>query len=205
MGLWGSTTSKDNRPKFLPEDDNASGSTGADNTPSQLVVGGHFPLALQHASGNDNKDAQPEVLVCIRNLAAVAGSATVRSIDWTDGAYADSATFDITLTFDEAIDFTSATATENQTVTNKAYILLNRLGATDMVEDNTIAAQYYSGSGTNQITFRGVLQSAAAGYIGFNTKAIVFNGSADANEEDGKSILAIRQEGELLVLLIELF
>ena len=75
---------------------------------------------------------------------------------------------------------------------------MNRLGATDMVEDNTIAAQYYSGSGTNQITFRGVLQSAAAGYIGFNTKAIVFNGSADANEEDGKSILAIRQEGELL-------
>ena len=109
----------------------------------------------------------------------------------------DGATFDITLTFDEAIDFTSATHTENQTVTNKAYILLNRLGATDMVEDNTIAAQYYSGSGTNQITFRGVLQSAAAGYIGFNTKAIVFNGSADANEEDGKSILAIRQEGEL--------
>ena len=44
MGLWGSTTSKDNRPKFLPEDDNASGSTGKlDNTPSQLVVGGHFP------------------------------------------------------------------------------------------------------------------------------------------------------------------
>ena len=83
---------------------------------------------------------------------------------------------------------------------------MNRLGATDMVEDNTIAAQYYSGSGTNQITFRGVLQSAAAGYIGFNTKAIVFNGSADANEEDGKSILAIRQEGELLqLLLIELF
>ena len=61
-----------------------------------------------------------------------------------------------------------------------------------MVEDNTIVPRYYSGSGTNQITFRGVLQSAY-GYIGFNTKAIVFNGS-DANEEDGKSILAIRQE-----------
>ena len=42
MGLWGSTTSKDNRPKFLPEDDNASGST-EDNTPSQLVVVGTFP------------------------------------------------------------------------------------------------------------------------------------------------------------------
>ena len=104
-----------------------------------IATGGGWALSPGlAASGNDNKDAQPEVLVCIRNLAAVAGSATVRSIDWTDGAYADSATFDITLTFDEAIDFTSATATENQTVTNKAYILLNRLGATDMVEDNTI-------------------------------------------------------------------
>ena len=68
MGLWGSTTSKDNRPKFLPEDDNASGSTEVDNTPSQLVVGGHFPLPLA-LSGNDNKDGHPEVLVCIRNLA----------------------------------------------------------------------------------------------------------------------------------------
>ena len=127
-----------------------------------IATGGGWALSPEQRSGNDNKDAHPEVLVCIRNLASVAGSATVRSIDWTDGAYADSATFDITLTFDEAIDFTSATATENQTVTNKAYILLNRLGATDMVEDNTIAAQYYSGSGTNQITFRGVLQSAVA-------------------------------------------
>ena len=194
MGLWGSNTSVANRPKFLPEDDNAAGSMGSRQN-AIATSGGWALSAGLAASGNDNKDAQPEILVCIRNLAAVAGSATVRSIDWTDGAYADSATFDITLTFDEAVDMTSAAVTANQTVTNKAYILLNRIGATDMVEDNTIAAQYLSGSGTNQITFRGSLQSAAAGYIGFNTKAIVFNGSADATEEDGTSILAIRQEG----------
>ena len=52
---------------------------------------------------------------------------------------------------------TSAALSANQTVTNKAYILLSRLGVTDMVEDSTIACQYFSGSGTNQIVFRGEL------------------------------------------------
>ena len=125
------------------------------------------------------------------------------SIDWTDGAYADAATFDITVTFDEKVTVTSATATSNQTVTNKAYILLSRVGATDMVQDNTIAAQYYSGSGTNQITFRGVLQAAAAGFISFSGLgqdagddhvAIVLNGSATIVEEGGDNICKLRQE-----------
>ena len=101
---------------------------------------------------------------------------------------------------------TSATRTANQTVTNKAYILLARLGQTDMVEDSTMACQYFSGSGTNQITFRGVAQTnAAAGYLAFNgagigdgitpgEAAIVFDGSAAMDEEDGNSALSIMQE-----------
>ena len=125
------------------------------------------------------------------------------SIDWTDGAYADAATFDITVTFDEKVTVTSATATSNQTVTNKAYILLSRVGATDMVQDNTIACQYLSGSGTNQLVFRGKLQAAAAGYISFSGLgqdagddhvAIVLNGSATIVEEGGDNICKLRQE-----------
>jgi len=194
MGLWGSNTSSANRPKFLPEDDNASGSMGARQ--NAIATSGGWALASGlAASGNDNKDAQPEILVCIRNLAAIAGSATVRTIDWTDGAYADSATFDLTITFDEAIDMTSAALSANQVITNKAFILLNRIGFSDMEEDNTIAAQYHSGSGTNQIVFRGEIPTGRAGFIGFNTKAIVFDGTSQATEEDGVSILAIRQEG----------
>jgi hypothetical protein len=81
------------------------------------------------------------------------------------------------------------------------------LGVTDMVEDSTIAAMYFSGSGTNEITFRGTAQTnAAAGFIGLNGSGvgdtvtageagIVFNGSADMAEEDGESVLAMRQEG----------
>jgi len=98
---------------------------------------------------------------------------------------------------------TSAARTANQTVTNKAYILLSRLGATDMVEDSTVACQYYSGDGTNQLTFRGLLQTGSAAYLGFNgsgigddafSTGIIFDGTSALDEEDGNSALGIRQE-----------
>ena len=205
MPLWGNTQSSEDRPKYLPVDSNAAGSSGAQE--NAIATTGGWGLAPGiAASGNDNKDAQPEVLICIKNLAAVRGSATVQSIDWTQAELADTGTFDITVTFDEAVDITSATRTANQTITNKAYILLSRLGQTDMVEDSTMACQYFSGSGTNQITFRGVAQTnAAAGYLAFNgagvgdgatagEAAIIFDGSAVMNEEDGNSALSTMQE-----------
>ena len=205
MGLWGKDTSEEGRPKFLPVDSNAAGSSGARE--NAIAVAGGWGLAPGlAASGNDNKSAQPEVLVCIRNLAEVFGSATPISIGFTEGAVANTGTFDLTITFDEAIDVTSAAWSANQTVTNKAYILLSRLGITDLVEDNTMACQYYSGSGTNQIVFRGTAATnAAAGFLGFNgagvgdtasegRTAIVFNGTADITEEDGGSILGLMLE-----------
>ena len=203
MALWGKTTNSESRPKFLPVDSNASGSMGArENCIAQ--PGGWALSAGLASSGNDNTDAQPEILVCIRGLGtSTLQGANVMSIDWTDGAYADAATFDITVTFDEKVTVTSATATSNQTVTNKAYILLSRVGATDMVQDSTIAAQYLSGSGTNQLVFRGKLQAAAAGFISFSGLgqdagddhvAIVLNGSATIVEEGGDNICKLRQE-----------
>ena len=205
MGLWGKSTSAESRPKFLPVDSNAAGSGGARE--NAIAVSGGWGLSPGlAASGNDNKDAQPEVLVCIRNLAEVFGSATPISIGFSEGAVADTGTFDITITFDEAVDVTSGSWSANQTVTNKAYILLSRLGVSDMVEDSTVACMYYSGAGTNQITFRGTVQTnAAAGFLAFNgagvgdtasegATAILFNGTADITEEDGGSILGLMQE-----------
>ena len=205
MGLWGKSTSAESRPKFLPVDSNAAGSGGARE--NAIAVSGGWGLSPGlAASGNDNKDAQPEVLVCIRNLAEVFGSATPISIGFSEGAVADTGTFDITVTFDEAVDVTSGSWSANQTVTNKAYILLSRLGVSDMVEDSTVACMYYSGAGTNQITFRGTVQTnAAAGFLAFNgagvgdtasegRTAILFNGTADITEEDGGSILGLMLE-----------
>ena len=195
MGLWGTTTADDDKPKFLPVDSNAAGSTGARE--HLIAVKGGWGLSPGlAASGNDNTDATPEVLVCVRNIAEAMGNASVISIDWTDATVGDAGLFDITITFDEAVDVTSAAWSNNQTVTNKAYILLARLGITDMVSDSTIAAQYFSGSGTNQLVFRGrVTTNAAAGYIGFSSAiGIVFDGTATMDEEDGRSALGIRQE-----------
>jgi len=203
MALWGKTTNSESRPKFLPVDSNAEGSMGArENCIAQ--PGGWALSAGTASSGNDNKGAQPEILVCIRGLGtSILQGANVMSIDWTDGEYADAANFDITVTFDEKVTVTSAALTANQTVTNKAYILLSRVGATDMVQDNTIACQYLSGSGTNQLVFRGVLQSAAAGFISFSGLgqdagddhvAIVLNGTATIVEEGGDNICKLRQE-----------
>ena len=205
MPLWGKDTDAESRPKFLPIDSNAQGSSGARQ--DAIAVAGGWGLAPGFAnSGNDNKDAQPEVLVCIRNLVEVFGSATPISIGFTEAEVADTGTFDITITFDEAIDVTSAAWSANQTVTNKAYILLSRLGVTDMVEDSTVACMYYSGDGTNQITFRGTVQTnAAAGFLAFNgagvgdsagegKNGIFFNGTANMDQENGDSILAILLE-----------
>ena len=199
MPLWGSSTSAESRPKFLPVDSNAAGSSGARE--NAIAVDGGWGLTPGlAASGNDNKAAQPEILVCISNLADVFGSATPVSIGFTEAAVANTGTFDIAITFDEAIDVTSGSWSANQTVTNKAYILLSRLGSTDMVEDSTVACMYYSGSGTNKITFRGTLTTSTAGFLAFNgagvgdsasegRTAIIFNGTADMAEEDGGSIL----------------
>ena len=205
MPLWLKDTSAESRPKFLPVDSNAQGSSGSRQ--DAIAVAGGWGLSPGiAASGNDNKDAQPEVLVCIRNLVEVFGSATPISIGFTEAEVANTGTFDITITFDEAVDVTSAAWSADQVVTNKAYILLSRLGVTDMVEDSTVACMYYSGDGSNQITFRGTLQSnAAAGFLGFNGSgvgdtasegrtAIIFNGTADIAEEDGGSILGLMQE-----------
>ena len=203
MPLWGTTTAAGAKPKFLPVDKNATGSTGSRE--HAIAVAGGWGLAPGiAASGNDNKDAMPEVLVCVKNLATFMGSASVIGIDWTDATVANTGTFDITVTFDEAVDITSAAWSANQTVTNKAYILLSRIGKTDMVEDSTMACQYYSGDGSNQLVFRGTVQSnAAAGYLGFNSAGvgdddvitgIIFNGSAALDDEDGYSAIGIRKE-----------
>ena len=203
MGLWGTTTADSDKPKFLPVDRNAAGSTGS-REHAIAVAGGWGLTPGLAASGNDNANAQPEVLVCIRNLASFMGSASIIGIDWTEAVVGNVGTFDITVTFDEAVDITSAAWSANQVTTNKAYILLSRVGQTDMVEDSTMACMYYSGSGSNQIVFRGTaVTNAAAGFLAFNgagvgdagiITGINLNGSATIEEEDGKSALGFRLE-----------
>ena len=176
MAIWGKTSGVESRPKSLPMDTNSGYSREFVTATSKGWV--MQPGTASAATGNDNASADPEILVAIRNLSVNFLSGNLLSIDWTDGAYADGATFDLVLTFDEEITVTSATRTANQVVTNKAYILLNELGATDMATDGTIACQYVSGSGTNTLTFRGIRSQNVAGYLAFHDNFIHVNGTA---------------------------
>ena len=195
MAIWGKTSNAESRPKSLPMDSNSGYSREFVSATDKGWV--MQPGVASAATGNDNASADPEILVAIRNLASVGlKSANLLSVDWTDGAYADAATFDLVLTFDEPITVTSAAWSGNQTVTNKAYILLDRLGATDMVSDNTVACMYYAGTGTNVITFRGTLQSAAAGFLGFVSSSawIHTNGTATLQDSSSDGIAGFRLE-----------
>ena len=191
MALWGKTVDTEARPKSLPNDSNSSYSREFVTATSKGWV--FQPGVASAATGNDNTSADPEILVAIRNLSSTQlRSANLLSIDWTDGAKADASDFDLVLTFDEEITVTSATATSNNTITNKVYITLNEIGATDMVTDNTVNAQYYSGSGTNTLTFRGRLNTTDAGYLGFADNFIHVNGTAtmQADSETFSGILS---------------
>ena len=192
MALWGKTSNAESRPKSLPMDSNSSYSREFVTANKKGWV--FQPGLASAATGNDNTSAAPEILVCIRNLSAATQSANLLSIDYTAGAYADAADFDLVLTFDEAITVTSAAATANQTITNKAYILLSELGATDMAEDSTVACQYYSGTGTNTLTFRGRLNTTANGYLAFADSMIHLNGSATMQDPDGETLFGVRDE-----------
>ena len=177
MALWGKTVDTEARPKSLPNDSNSTYSREFVTATSKGWV--FQPGTASAATGNDNTAADPEILIAIRNLSVTQlRSANLLSVDWTDGAKADASDFDLVLTFDEEITVTSAAATANNTITNKVYITLSELGATDMVQDNTVNCQYKSGSGTNTLTFRGRLNTTDAGYLGFTDGFIHVNGTA---------------------------
>ena len=191
MALWGKTVDTEARPKSLPMDSNSTYSREFVTATSKGWV--MQPGTASAATGNDNASADPEILVAIRNLSSTQlRSANLLSIDWTDGAKADASDFDLVLSFDEAITVTSAAATANNTITNKVYITLSELGATDMVQDNTVNCQYKSGSGTITLTFRGRLNTTAAGYLGFTDNFIHVNGTAtmQADSETFSGILS---------------
>ena len=182
MAIWGKTSGAESRPKSLPMDSNSSYSREFVNANAKGWV--FQPGVASAATGNDNTSADPEILVAIRNLSVTFKSGNLLSIDYTAGAYADASDFDLILTFDEAMTVTSAAATANNTITNKVYITLSELGATDMVQDNTVNCQYKSGSGTNTLTFRGRLNTTDAGYLAFTDGFIHVNGTATMQSDD---------------------
>ena len=197
MALWGKSTSAASRPKFVVDNTDARGSAGA-REDVYATTSGWVQTAGKAHSGNDNTSATPEVLVCIRGLSATLGAANLLSVDWdatTTLAHDGSGRFDMYYTFDEIVTVTSAAWSANQTVSNKVHVGLQVVGPTDMANDGAMQMQYYAGSGTNVLTFRGVVPAAGVtnGYITDlnGTYAMATNGSSAVVDANGTTVVAV--------------
>ena len=193
MGLWGKLTSAESRPKFLGGD-GAQGAGGAKEDAFASAKGWALRPGTA-ASGNDNASADAEVLVAIGDLSATLGAANCLSADFTAGDYARGETFDIALTFDEAITVTSAAWSADQVISNKVYFDIDNYGPTDMASDGGLKMQYYAGSGTNKLTFRGTIPNTAVagGRLGHGTYTLNTNGSSALVDGNGTAVT----EGDL--------
>ena len=188
MALWGKSTTTESRPKWLGGD-GAQGASGAKED-AFATTGGWALRAGTIASGNDNTSATPEVIACVGGLSVTLGAANILSVDFTAGEYARGETFDVVLTYDEAITVTSAAWSADQVYSNKLNFVLQNYGPTDMVNDGSMYMQYYSGSGTNRLVFRGTIPgtAVAGGYLGDTEYAISTNGSSAMVDSNGTAV-----------------
>lgn len=193
MALWGKSTSADSRPKFVVDNTDAADGPGAREHVKATTRGWEMSPGTG-ANGNDNADAQPEILVAIGNLSSTLGAANLLSVDFAAGTYAHdgSADFDVVYTFDEAVTVTSAAATADNVTSNKIVVDFHIVKVTDMTKREDMKMQYYSGSGTNTLTFRGRIPAAGAAgdYIAGAdaTYAMRTDGSSSAVDGNGTTV-----------------
>ena len=193
MALWGKSTSVESRPKWLGGD-GAEGAAGRKEDCFATTSGWELKAGTP-ASGNGNVNASPEVLVAMKGLSVTLAAANCLSADFTAGEYARGETFDIVLTFDEAITVTSAAWSADNVISNKVHFTVLNYGPTDMVNDGAMQMQYFSGSGTNKLTFRGTIPSTAVagGFLGDPDYSLTTDGSSAMVDGDGTAVT----EGDL--------
>jgi hypothetical protein len=190
MALWGKSTAAESRPKWLGGD-GAQGASGAKEDAFANTAGWALRAGTA-AGGNDNTSAQVELLAAVSGLATTLGAANILSVDFTAGEYARTETFDLVVTFDEAITVVSAAYTANNTITNKSHIVLNNPGPSDMVNDGVFKLQYYAGTGTNKITYRGVIPgtAVAGGFVNASGAGFAIVNDGTATTKDAAAVAA---------------
>ena len=186
MPLWLKSTSAESRPKWMPDDSDAPNAREY----AFATTGGWAIKPGVKGTGNGNTSAQAEVLACVGGLSTTLGAANVLSADFTAGEYARGETFDIVLTYDEAITVTSVAWSADQVISNKVYFAVSNFGPTDMADDGDMKMQYFSGTGTNNLTFRGTIPSTAVagGLLGHGTYTIGTNGSSAMVDGNGTAV-----------------
>ena len=144
MSLWGATDSDESKPKNL---------TTAEKLEVSASSKGWVREAGSRLSGNGNTSATPEVLVAIGGLAVKLGAADITEITFVTTAFDKSAggNIDVLVRFNEAVD---VTGTPRVSITNGNQGSGSGRGPH--------LANYLSGTGTNELTFRCTIAAANA-------------------------------------------
>ena len=163
MSLWGATDSDESKPKNL---------TTAEKLEVSASAKGWVREAGSILSGNDNASATPEVLVALRGLAVKLGAADITEITFVTTAFDKSAggNIDLLVRFNEAVDITG---TPRISITNGNQGSGSGRGPH--------LANYLSGTGSNEITFRCTIAAANAAtnaddVLVIGTNAMALNG-----------------------------
>ena len=137
MGLWGATDADESKPKHL---------TTAEKKQVFATTSGWVREPNNADQGNDNADADPEVLVAIGDLTVSLGAATITSCEFITTAYVASAGANLQarVRWNEAVDVVVGGSSLKLNV--------NRTPSGGSAASHTLV--YASGTGTNELVFQ---------------------------------------------------
>jgi len=144
MPLWGITDTDESKPKWLTT---AEKEEVYANNSGWVVEGGST------MTGNDNADAQPEVLACVGDLATAVGSADIGEVEWitTTADKSEGFTLSVRVRYNELV---TVTGSPTLAVTN------GNEGSGSGRGPHTLV--YASGTGTTRLVFSLAIAAANA-------------------------------------------
>ena len=147
MPLWGATDSDESKPKNL---------TTAQKKQVFANASGWVLEAGSALSGNDNTDADPEVLVAIGELSTSIGAADITEVEMvtTTADKSDGFTISVRVRYNEAVDVVTTGGTPTLAVTNGNEGTGTGRGPHSL--------SYASGTGTNELIFSLAIAAANA-------------------------------------------
>ena len=147
MPLWGATDSDESKPKNL---------TTAEKKEVFANASGWVREAGSAASGNDNTDADPEILVAIGELSTSIGAADITEVEMvtTTADKSEGFTISVRVRYNEPVDVVTTGGTPTLAVTNG-----NEGSGTGR---GPHSLSYASGTGTNELIFSLAIAAANA-------------------------------------------
>ena len=147
-------------------------------------------------TGNDNPNADPEILVAIGELATSIGAADITEIEFITTAFdkSDGGNIDVRVRFNEAVDVVTTGGTPTLAITNGNQGTGSGRGPH--------AAAYTSGTGTNELVFRITIAAGNAAtnaddvlVIGANALALNSGTIKDAGKSTNSTITNVESIG----------